>query len=205
MKNQNKDFFAHKAAQYEQNNRRVSNVDNIANAVINTVQLRSDMHLMDFGAGTGLLLERIAPHVRKITAVDVSKSMISALEAKRTQINCELDIREVNLETENLPETFDGIISSMTLHHIKDVAALFQTLAALLKDGGFIALADLDTEDGSFHTEDTGVHHFGFDRSEIAAMAEAAGFSAVKVTDASLIQKPQGEFGVFLLTGQRLS
>lgn len=198
----NKDYFAHKARDYEQNERRVTNVDNIAQAIINSTSLDKSMELMDFGAGTGLLLGRIAPHVGKITAVDVSKSMIEALEGKRDQIGCELDIREVNLESECISATFDGIISSMTLHHIQDVAALFKTLFTLTNEGGFIALADLDKEDGSFHTEDTGVHHFGFDRAEVTALATDAGFRKVKVIDASVIQKPQGEFGVFLLTAQ---
>lgn len=68
-----KDFFAHKASDYEKNQKRVSNVDNIAQNIIDNIPLAKDMHLMDFGAGTGLLLQRIAPHVGKITAVDVNR------------------------------------------------------------------------------------------------------------------------------------
>jgi 2-polyprenyl-3-methyl-5-hydroxy-6-metoxy-1,4-benzoquinol methylase len=102
-----------------------------------------------------------------------------------------------------LPRQFDGIISSMTLHHIADIPALFRRFHLMLKPGGFIALADLDSEDGSFHTEDTGVCHFGFDRADIAALARTAGFIDVQVVDASVVQKPQGQYPVFLLTAQR--
>lgn len=198
-----KDFFAHKASAYEQNPKRVNNVDNIAQTIINHTPLQQDMHLMDFGAGTGLLLERIAPHVKKITAVDISESMIEVLENKREQLACDLNILKADLESESLTDTFDGIISSMTMHHIKDVEAMFKKLFLLVKAGGFIAIADLDQEDGSFHTEDTGVHHFGFERTAIARMATAAGFREVTTVDASIIEKPQGEFGVFLLSGKR--
>ena len=202
-----KDFFAHKAAVYEQNARRVSNVDCIAQTILSHVTLEKNQHLMDFGAGTGLLLERIAPHVEKITAVDTSISMIEALGRKRDQIDCDLEILEINLESDAIartnPPSFDGIISSMTIHHIQDVKTLFDTFYSLTREGGFIAISDLDKEDGSFHTEDTGVHHFGFEREAFAEMASAAGFKDIAVVDASLIQKPQGDYGVFLLTARR--
>lgn len=199
----NTDFFAHKANEYEQDKGRVDNVSNIAKAVIDNTRLSHDMHLMDFGSGTGLLLESVAPFVRKITAVDISKAMNEQLHAKRDKLSCELDIRETDLESTDLDEQFDGIISSMTMHHVRDVEAMFLKFHALLNDEGFIAIADLDTEDGTFHTEDTGFFHFGFDRGEIARIAESAGFRDVAVRDASVVHKPHGQFPVFLLTAKR--
>ncbi|MDX1800678.1 MAG: class I SAM-dependent methyltransferase [Marinobacter sp.] len=198
-----KDFFAHKADSYEQNKSHVSNVDRIANAVIAGVQLERHMHLMDFGSGTGLLLERIAPHVKKITAVDMSPAMNKQLMSKKPALPCDLELLEMDLETASIDDRFDGIISSMTLHHVKDIASIFRTFHALLNAGGFIALADLDQEDGSFHSEDTGVHHHGFDRELIASHARAAGFTGVTVSDASIIHKPEGDFPVFILRATR--
>ena len=197
------DFFAQKAAVYEQDKRRVDNVNNIANAIIERVTLDTRMHLMDFGSGTGLLLEGVAPHVGKITAVDVSTAMNRQLEDKRARIPCELEMLELDLTTAALDRQFDGIISSMTLHHVKDIPALFAKFHAMVKPGGFIALSDLDTEDGGFHTEDTGVHHHGFDRGQIADVARAAGFNDVAVATVSVIAKPQGDYPVFLLTGYK--
>lgn len=194
------DFFAEKAASYEQNPQRVDNVVAIGNAIKAQVPLQREMQLLDFGSGTGLLLQQIAPLVGKITAVDVSPSMNAQLRAKASDIRCELEVLEQDLIREPLQRRFDGIISSMTLHHIADIPALFRKFHQLLKPGGFIALADLDTEDGSFHTEDTGVFHCGFDRSAIAAEAVAAGFTGVQTVDASVVQKPHGQYSVFLLT-----
>lgn len=198
-----KDYFAHKAGNYEKKQSRVENVENIANAIIAGVRLDKSMHLMDFGSGTGLLLERIAPFVRKITAVDISSTMSRQLDEKRHGLGCEVEIAEIDLETANLSDSYDGIISSMTLHHIRDIDALFLKFHSLVKPGGFIALSDLDKEDGSFHTEDTGVFHFGFDRKDIVRAAENAGFTNVEITTVSTIKKPQGDFPVFLLTGSR--
>lgn len=198
-----RDLFAHKASSYEQTRSRVDNVDNIANAIVNSTSLSKQMHLMDFGSGTGLLLERVAPYVGKITAVDISNSMNEQLEYKRQRLDCELEILEIDLESNEISGRFDGIISSMTMHHVKDVEAIFRKFYALLTDGGFIAIADLDKEDGSFHTEDTGVCHFGFDRKEIENIAMTAGFQQVFIADASVVCKPQGEFSVFLLKATR--
>lgn len=197
------DFFAQKAASYEQNPQRVDNVVAIGNAIKTQVTLQRDMQLLDFGSGTGLLLQQIAPLVGKITALDVSPSMNAQLRAKAPDIGCELEVLEQDLLQTSLNRQFDGIISSMTLHHIADIPALLREFHRLLKPGGFIALADLDLEDGSFHTEDTGVFHCGFDRADIAAQAQAAGFNQVQVVDASVVQKPHGQYPVFLLTGRR--
>lgn len=197
------DRFAHKASSYDQNRSRVDNVENIANSILNTIQFDISMHIMDFGSGTGLLLEKIAPYVGKITAVDVSNSMNSQLHAKLDGLNCSVDIVETDLEQSDLDLRLDGIISSMTMHHIKNIDAMFGKFYSMVKEGGFIAISDLDIEDGSFHTEDTGVYHFGFDRSEIARSATKAGFCRVQMSSASVVQKPQGDFPVFLLTAMR--
>lgn len=198
-----KDFFAHKAQSYESDVRRVSNVDNIANAILHSVNLEPSMHLMDFGSGTGLLLERVAPYVNKITAVDVSASMNEQLAGKQSILECELEILQIDLSSERLSAQYDGIISSMTMHHVRDIEAIFLTFYSLLKNKGFIAISDLDSEDGSFHTEDTGVYHFGFDRDVLIQAAKQAGFFDVKIADASTVYKAHGTYPVFLLTARK--
>ncbi len=198
-----RDFFAHKAGSYEQNKNRVDNVANIASAIIDSVPLDRHMHLIDFGSGTGLLLERIAPRVRKITAIDISPAMNEQLCSKQDGLGCELEILAVDLERAEIAGKYDGIISSMTMHHVSGIGAMFRKFHALLDDGGFIAISDLDKKDGSFHTEDTGVFHAGFDREDIARIAIAAGFRNVTVKGVSVIRKPQGDFSVFLLTAVR--
>ncbi|GAB1263849.1 class I SAM-dependent methyltransferase [Aurantivibrio infirmus] len=199
----NKDFFAHKADSYEKNRSRVANVENIANAILDKVKLNKAMVLMDFGSGTGLLLEKIAPTVKKITAVDISASMNRQLAEKRELIECELEILELDLTKSTLDQQFDGIISSMTMHHVQDIDAMFVRLYSLLRSDGIIAIADLDLEDGSFHTEDTGVFHSGFDRQAFIESAAKAGFKNLVTSTASTVHKEQGDYTVFLLTGEK--
>lgn len=198
-----KDYFEQKAASYDSDAKRVGNVDNIANSILSSITVKKNMHIMDFGSGTGLLLERIAPFVKKITAIDVSESMTKQLSDKIKYLDCEVEILQIDLTKTKLDLKFDGIISSMTLHHIEDTQSLFNDFYRMLNDNGVIAISDLDTEDGSFHTENTGVFHFGFDRKALQEKAINAGFKNVKIITASIDEKPHGKYPVFLLTGNK--
>ncbi|RLA75553.1 MAG: class I SAM-dependent methyltransferase [Epsilonproteobacteria bacterium] len=196
-----KDLFSHKASKYEQNKNRVQNVKNIARAITKSINFNNSMEIMDFGSGTGLLLEQIAPFVKKITAVDMSPSMNEQLKNKKDMIGCELDILQIDLSKEKPKQKFDAIISSMTIHHIKDTKKLLNDFYDMLNKNGAIALADLETEDGSFHTEDTGVFHFGFDKKEIQKLTKQVGFKNVAIQTVSVAKKPYGDYAIFLLTG----
>lgn len=129
--------------------------------------------------------------------------MNEQLEAKRETLNCNLEILEMDLSKSKLNKKFDGIISSMTMHHIKGVKEMFANFYSMIDESGFIAIADLDLEDGSFHTEDTGVFHLGFDRDEFLNIAKEVGFNKLKISPASIAYKPYGKFPVFLLTGYK--
>ncbi|NPD47095.1 MULTISPECIES: class I SAM-dependent methyltransferase [unclassified Lentimicrobium] len=198
-----KDFFEGKAEDYDREVARRKNVSNIAQLMMKEADYKQSMSIMDFGSGTGLLLSDIAPSVGKITAIDISKSMNEVLESKRDLIKCELEIMEMDLTKENLERQFDGIISSMTIHHVKDISALFKKFHNMLAENGIIAIADLDSENGSFHKENTGVHHLGFDRAEFLEIAKHVGFKNLKIQSASIIEKPYGKYPVFLLTGNK--
>ena len=191
------DKFAFKAKDYDALVRRQESAKAIANKIRTNIAIDKNMHLLDFGSGTGLLLEELASKVAKFTAVDISPSMTKVLKQK--SIPCELDIKELDLTKDTLDIKVDGIISSMTMHHIKDIKAMFKKFYSILKNDGFIAIADLDTEDGSFHSVDTGVEHFGFDRDEFLECAKEAGFKNCKIDDATVINKSYGKFGLFLL------
>jgi cyclopropane fatty-acyl-phospholipid synthase-like methyltransferase len=202
------DHFAHKAGYYDLDKDKRDNVTQIGKAICSAIQLSSSMQLMDFGSGTGLLLECIAPYVGKITAVDVSQAMNAQLREKLSRINTDVEIVELDLESnpsdkKPFDRKFDGIISSMTMHHIKNISAMIETFYSLLKDGGFIAIADLDREDGDFHGESHGVYHAGFDREYFVQAASKAGFKNVAISTASVINKSQRDYPVFLLTGYR--
>lgn len=194
------DYFKNKSASWDMNSKRVQNAKGIAELIVKNIKLDKSMELMDFGAGTGLLSYFVAPYVKKIVAVDNSPSMLFEFKSKCDDFVCETEVIEKDLSVENLERKFDGVISSMTIHHLEDTSALLSKLYIMLDDGGFIALADLDSEDGSFHSDNTGVFHYGFDRQLLAKLAYEVGFKDVSFSLASTIDKPHAEFTVFLMT-----
>ncbi len=194
------DHFAHKSKSWDMSSRRVKNAQSISDSILNNIKLNDDMVLMDFGAGTGLLSYFVAPKVDTIVAVDNSPSMLEQFREKSSEFDCKTEIIQKDLSRETIEREFDGIISSMTAHHLEDIPALFSKFYTMTKSGGFIAIADLDSEDGTFHSDDTGVHHHGFDRDILRDMVEDAGFSNIQFDTVSTINKPHRDFTVFLMT-----
>ncbi len=201
MKSDKKDLFYGKARDYDKGKAQIDNVTNIANLILTEIKYDKNQSILDFGSGTGLLLSKVAPYVGKITAVDISKSMNDVLDEKRSMIDCEIDIVEIDITKNKLNQKFDGILSSMTIHHLKDTLNLFESFYELLNNGGTIALADLDKENGTFHKSNKGVYHFGFDREDFLNTAKKAGFKNLKIQTVGVVEKPYGSYGVFLLTG----
>jgi cyclopropane fatty-acyl-phospholipid synthase-like methyltransferase len=193
------DYFAHKSKSWDMNSKRVKNAKSIAEVILQKVTLNPTMKLMDFGAGTGLLSYFIAPYVDTIVAVDNSPSMLEKFREKSSEFACQTEVIECDLTQEQISIEFDGIISSMTIHHIKDIKALFEKLYRMLNWGGFIAIADLDLEDGTFHSDNRGVFHFGFDRQFLEQVAKDVGFKEISFELASTIKKPHQEFDLFLM------
>ena len=194
------DHFKHKSKSWDMSSMRVKNAKSIADLIVKNINFNDTMEIMDLGAGTGLLSYFIAPHVTKIIAVDNSPSMLEEFKSKASEFDSQTEVIEADISKEELNRSFDGIISSMTIHHVEETKALFSKLYRMLNADGFIAIADLDSEDGSFHSDDTGVHHHGFDRMELEAIAKEVGFKDIKFDLASTIDKPHCTFTVFLMT-----
>jgi len=202
--------FDEAAAQWDNNPGRVELARAVGEAIGRAVPFQPGWRALDFGAGTGLVTLNIQPRVASIVAVDVSSGMLEVLEKKFAAAGIDnVQSRLWDLESRPYPETgFDLVISSMTLHHLPDVPLIFKRLAAVLKPGGWLAVADLDSEDGSFHRDVKDVYHKGFARDDIRRWLQDAGFVNISIQDAHRLEKPDAAgnhraYGVFLATGSR--
>jgi len=195
-----KDYFANKSKSWDMNSKRVQNAKSIADNIIKDIDLNKNMKIMDFGVGTGLLSYFIAPHIKKIVAVDNSPSMLNVFKDKKDEFDCETEILELDLSIQNIELKLDGIVSSMTIHHLQDTKDLLTKFFNILNKDGFIALADLDKEDGTFHSDNIGVFHYGFNREELYKIAKDIGYRDITFKTVSKISKPHNEFTVFLMS-----
>jgi len=167
---------------WDMNSRRVKNAKSIARLISKNINLTKDMTVMDLGAGTGLLSFFISPFVHKIVALDTSPSMLEEFISKSSEFASLTEAIHSDILSHNPSSQYDLVISSMTIHHIEDIPALFSKLYSITtSNNGSIAIADLDSEDGTFHSEDTGVFHHGFNREKICDIAKSAGFTNVKI------------------------
>ena len=104
-------------------------------------------------------------------------------------------------------EKFDIIFSQMVLHHIADVNAVLEKFSGMLNPGGYLAIADLCSEDGTFHDPGVVVHH-GFDQAELSGWIKASGFVDILSDTCFIIGRETTagaikEFPVFLLTAKK--
>lgn len=199
--------FDKKSASWDDNPLRVSLANDVAGAIVDEMILAPDMDVLEFGCGTGLVTLKLRPLVRSLTCVDGSKGMLGVLEAKieaqgltgiKTQL---LDPSKGGV----LEGRYDAVVSSMTLHHVKETAPLIGQFHAVLAPGGYLCLADLDSDEGKFHGKNETVFHDGFDRKMLAKILGEAGFSEVREKTAAVVKKPApdgtvGSFSIFLMT-----
>ena len=197
------DHFEEKAQDWDANEMVVALSRAVGSAILGRAPLAPDQRVMDFGAGTGLITAQVAEAVAEVTAVDISRSMLDALLAKG-ELEGKVVARCQDIVTSPLNETFDGIVSAMAMHHVEDTDRMVQRFVEHLKPEGFVALADLDTEDGSFHPEEVeGVFHSGFDREALGTLLAKHGLRDVEFTTAHTVVKEEQAYPVFLVTARK--
>ena len=178
----------------------------VADVIRAAIPLTRDVRTIEVGAGTGLLGLALAGDVGELVLADPSSGM---LEVAREKLAARDDGRvsaiHLDLLADPPPELPFGLaVSLLVLHHLPDTAAALRAIRELLRPGGWLALADLETEDGSFHSHDAeGIHHQGFDPDRLAATAADAGFVDVSVSRATVLEKDGRQFPLLLLAGRR--
>jgi len=197
-------YFDTKAAEWDADERRRQLSTGIGSTLLAHVALHDSMDVLDFGAGTGLISAYVAPHVRRVVAVDTSQAMLARLAAK-PELRGKVQTLCADITRAPLDERFDVVISAMAMHHVPDTSALIGRFADHLKPGGRVALADLDTEDGSFHPDDAaGVFHQGFDRGALQALLELHGFASIRFFTAHTVVKDGKRYPIFLVTAEKV-
>jgi len=203
--------FDKEAASWDENPTRIKLAGDVANTISENIALTSDMDVLDFGCGTGLLTLNLQPKVRSITGVDSSPGMLDVFKAKTAKQNLS-NVKALFADLDKggvLSGSYHVVVSSMTLHHVKEIKPLLARFYKILLPSGFLCIADLEPDDGQFHGGDaTGVFHSGFDRVELRQEFIHAGFDEVRDMTAAEVIKPipGGEmrrFTVFLMVGRK--
>ena len=193
--------FDQAAATWDGNPTRRAMSAAIAAAIATRVPMSPAWTALEYGCGTATLGFLLADRLHSVVAADISAGMLDQVRQKAAAGGVRnLQPRLLDL-TQGAPagETFDFIFSAMALHHVDDTAALIANFARLLAPGGWVALADLCAEDGSFHP-DTVVPHHGFDPVALGRQLAVAGLRTVAWRPVHELERHGRRYPVFLLT-----
>jgi len=187
------DFDA-RAATWDDDPAKIERAQAVADAIVRSVSLARTMRAMEYGCGTGLLSFMLRPRLGQVTLADVSEGMLAVAAGKIAAANdAAMRTAKLDLLVDPMPaERYDIIYSLMTLHHVPDTDAILRRFHAALAANGFLCIADLDAEDGSFHGAGFD-GHLGFDRALLGAKAREAGFASVEFSTAHEIEKSVDE------------
>jgi len=180
----------------------------IVQAIRQAVPLHPQMNALDYGCGTGLLSFPLKDELGTILLADSSSGMLDVVSEKiAAQGVTHMTPMKLDLLIDPPPaQRFDLIVTAMTLHHVPDTDQILRIFHDLLQPGGYLCIADLDQEDGSFHGPEVDVHP-GFDQADLSRRAALAGFADIRFQTVFSIAKELAtgtrDYPVFLMTARR--
>lgn len=199
--------FDLKAAGWDSNPMHTERSKAVAAKIRKLIPLRKNMNALEFGAGTGTTSLFLSDSLGSITMMDSSPAMVGKMMDKINESNIP-DLKAIcfDIEKEEFSGKFDLIFTQMVLHHVTDVDSVIVKFARLLNPEGYIAIADLYPEDGSFHgMEFTG--YKGFDPDNLGVILKKNKFRDIIHEKCFTIEKDTREHGlakfdIFILTAQ---
>jgi len=102
-----------------------------------------NVNILDLGCGTGYLLLKLLERGYRVTGVDLSDSMIRALDAQIPADHRErarLVVGEADEFADQSDERYDAILISALLHHLYDYETVVKKYCAKLNPGGMLLI-----------------------------------------------------------------
>jgi trans-aconitate methyltransferase len=117
-----------------------------AQKLLQSITLHGNEHIADVGCGTGRLADYLAQEVPagSVYAFDASENQIE--HAMKTYQRSNLTFLCADAKNFSVNKVFDIAIASSSLHWVKDQQAVFNTISAHLKPGGYL-LATVSLDD----------------------------------------------------------
>lgn len=189
-------YFDNQALEWDNDPQKVERAEVFAKEINDFIKPNNKLNALEFGCGTGLLSFKLKDNFKSITLADNSEGMISVLKEKidkegiKNFIPLQIDLFESEIQ---FPE-IDVIYTLMTLHHMPDINETLKAFSSILAPKGFLCIADLVKEDGSFHAHHNGFDgHNGFDKDELSGTLLKSGFNVVYYKECFVIEKKVDE------------
>lgn len=140
---QNKTYYDHESKVYDENRygsekgKRVARFhENVLSRLL-LPELNASSEVLEFGCGTGRLLDYVSVHCKTLAGVDISEGMLTVAKERLSKSGKDVDLRQV--EPGELPfdsAQFDAVYSILVINLIPDFEETFKIISKVLKPGG---------------------------------------------------------------------
>jgi len=214
MKSRTKRYFAAVASSWD-NMREDFFDETVADSIVKASGVKPNSIVLDVGCGTGFLTQRfaeLAQDTGKIVGVDLSPSMlkVAADNLARRGLRQSVEFRVGDAEDLPVEDGFaDAVVGNMILHHCPRPKQAISEMARVLKQGGRLAVADLEKHDEMWLRKEMADRWLGFELARVKKWFEAAGLEDVRVELARTkccgisLRGRKAEIGIFIASGTK--
>jgi ubiquinone/menaquinone biosynthesis C-methylase UbiE len=152
----------------------------IVNKIKKNIPINKEYRVLEYGAGTAISSFLLESEVKEIVLMDSSPEMVKVMGEKIASSGLyHLTPLLFDLESDDYSaDKFDLIFTQLVLHHIIDIESLLTKFYHLLNENSYLAIADLYSEDGTFHADDFS-GHYGFDLIDLSKLLMSIGFKNI--------------------------
>jgi ubiquinone/menaquinone biosynthesis C-methylase UbiE/DNA-binding transcriptional ArsR family regulator len=138
--------------------------------------------IADIGAGTASLSINLAPHVRRVYAIEPSPAMLKAARQRLADGGRDnVEIISGAVEEIPLPEaSVHMALACLVLHHVADTTRALTEMYRILIPGGFMIIIDLLPHQIDYFREKMGHRWMGFQPQKLQRLAMDTGFTATR-------------------------
>jgi len=189
--------------------------ETIADSVLKASDLKRGDSVVDIGCGTGFLTQHVVMRTQgtgKIIGVDLSPSMLEAAKDNLAKLGLlgSVEFRIGDAEKLPLDDSFaDAVVGNMILHHCPRPRRAISEMTRVLKNGGRVALADLERHNERWLRREMADRWLGFDLTKVKKWFEEAGLQDVRVELARTkccgisMRGRKAQIGIFIASGSK--
>ncbi len=132
---------------------------------------------VDFGTGTGRMLELVAPRIKRGVGIDISPEMLAYARAKLDRPHLRhCQARQGDLNATQFPDgSADVVLLHQVLHFLDDPAGAVQEAARVLAPGGRLLIVDFAPHELEFLRNDFAHRRLGFEAAQVDQFIADAG------------------------------